>query len=1436
MEAIKQKRLKPNEPSKKNPKYKLRKLSVGVVSFLAGFTVFYGGSVAVSAKEISPQGVGVVIEQSVNENKGIPPKEQNQESVSTGGDTTNKTDKFSKEQKEEKEKRVESNENSKAETSNDVEANGLAEKSVNSKDEVSDANSTINTVDNNEASTNEIKDTVDNTEPSKSIKAETKSTTDKSNWPSMIADRSEGGKPLKEGTGFYAASNESHDEVSINKDAVLAVLGENGYKVANPFLLSAEEKAYILEKIKETNPAFFEGDTTNQRELVITDNGELKFKNSDGPTIEVDGKTYSIAEFFGDTGLQPLIDRDPQSTENFRNVPISKLVDFKGSTSNGVQVMEDPLKPGKKLFIDLEPYGGNKEDAYDDIMGKELNELPPELQNLKFAALNSLVDSLKAEGINPRFQNYSVVNPEGIDMWRTADGKIVVGNNNTTVFLDTSNKSGFNLNIGYYDAKGNKPTVHGDPGNFNTWNDGLGDGPAIGLDLYDIIVSNSSDIKESEAYKNPPIVNKEGAYYLLTQTPGEQKNLITNAVTAPETAKKTVVGTIPNTDGTANVKVVVEYSDGSYKEVEVPVTVQDQWDNEKYTPNRTPVTYNQGTSEQERNNAVLNAVNGTNPEGGVFKKVLVGVTPDNVGDNQTATVKVTYKDGSTEDVSVIVNVKAIEKEPQLQKLGAWTDTNFAELPSNLGDKPAQNQGSGSVIEYTSEDWNNMVNYNKFGWKPIDGGKIGIGKNGLDSLNRARQYGQVLNWQNGYTGSQNNYTNVNNNSIILANYEDRDNYKGVYRDVDVTGEREIAWKGISSALSYPNSNKDEIEIKFIDISTDKHREITSKVLNSNYSGDMAHVVQLPEGTTKVRVELRPKYNQIAQFDSLSNYRLDKNQFRFNSILNDFTLFRGAKMEDALPEAEKIQIFRNGESGKYKFTVKNDGKGESGADGRLPVAPFFGKNTLKSGVELSFDNKIETDSVLIDASADSTTNIVSDADTTLFDVGLNQAESKLDPGATQELNLKTIDLTKKNFETPTVIDVTGYKLNYETKNPNQYNNKSGDTYINRQGTLNDTPYLQYIVANSQEAADKYGNQVTSKTVSDNATGRKIIILMNKTKLKDSVKAENIKQLNKDDYTAESWAKYQEALARANAIINENETSEYLSEDTATKLAKMASQREINDLSELLPMILVKAPTLTAKNNGDIIITPAQGASKLEVIYNDGIKDIIVEAIREKIESTEENVPPTYTWKINNVITGTEQGEIIPGGVSIDKVTGSITILEPNVKDSSTVIAKDYSETNDASKEISILAKDVTAPSAPTVTANKNGTVTVTPPAEADVNKLEITYKDNQDTSRTVTIAKGEDNRWSLIGENTGVTLNDATGVVTIQDSSIKADTEVKAKAKDISDNESTESSTRITYTQKYDPTVSAGSVSVNKDDVTTPEQKETLKTDILDKVTV
>ena len=68
METRSRKRLKLYETLKKNPKYKLRKLSVGVVSFLTGFAVLYGGSVTVSAQEVANQDKRV-LEELVNEIK-----------------------------------------------------------------------------------------------------------------------------------------------------------------------------------------------------------------------------------------------------------------------------------------------------------------------------------------------------------------------------------------------------------------------------------------------------------------------------------------------------------------------------------------------------------------------------------------------------------------------------------------------------------------------------------------------------------------------------------------------------------------------------------------------------------------------------------------------------------------------------------------------------------------------------------------------------------------------------------------------------------------------------------------------------------------------------------------------------------------------------------------------------------------------------------------------------------------------------------------------------------------------------------------------------------------------------------------------------------------------------------------------------------------------
>lgn len=87
----------------------------------------------------------------------------------------------------------------------------------------------------------------------------------------------------------------------------------------------------------------------------------------------------------------------------------------------------------------------------------------------------------------------------------------------------------------------------------------------------------------------------------------------------------------------------------------------------------------------------------------------------------------------------------------------------------------------------------------------------------------------------------------------------------------------------------------------------------------------------------------------------------------------------------------------------------------------------------------------------------------------------------------------------------------------------------------------------------------------------------------------------------------------------------------------------------------------------------------------------------------------------------------------------------------------------------------------PTAPTVTPENNGDVTVTPVSEENVNTLNFTYKHPNDSNITVTATK-TGNKWAITSgaPNDGVTINPDTGVVTIKDRAIKDATEVTAKS--------------------------------------------------------
>ena len=87
----------------------------------------------------------------------------------------------------------------------------------------------------------------------------------------------------------------------------------------------------------------------------------------------------------------------------------------------------------------------------------------------------------------------------------------------------------------------------------------------------------------------------------------------------------------------------------------------------------------------------------------------------------------------------------------------------------------------------------------------------------------------------------------------------------------------------------------------------------------------------------------------------------------------------------------------------------------------------------------------------------------------------------------------------------------------------------------------------------------------------------------------------------------------------------------------------------------------------------------------------------------------------------------------------------------------------------------------PTAPTVTPETNGDVTVTPVNEDNVNTFNFTYNDPNNTPKTVTATK-TNNGWTLSNAPAdGVTIDKTTGKVTIKDRAIKDSDPVTAKSK-------------------------------------------------------
>ena len=230
------------------------------------------------------------------------------------------------------------------------------------------------------------------------------------------------------------------------------------------------------------------------------------------------------------------------------------------------------------------------------------------------------------------------------------------------------------------------------------------------------------------------------------------------------------------------------------------------------------------------------------------------------------------------------------------------------------------------------------------------------------------------------------------------------------------------------------------------------------------------------------------------------------------------------------------------------------------------------------------------------------------------------------------------------------------------------------------------------------------------------------------------------------------------------------------------------KVYDVKEGTVLPADKYPTVTAKDGFE---NPTWSTKPGTAITKDNAK-IIATATKKK-ETSEKPV-------INNVTEGDKtisgkgvagsdivvtRGEDVIGETKVkDDGTWSVDVPagETLAKDDEIVVTQTEKDKNPAEEKTTVKEKAPAAkPDAPTLKANDDGSVTVTPPADKDVDVVQITYTDEKDHEGTLVATKGDDGVWKLPdGTDPSIKIDPTTGVVTIPANQVKDGSEVKAIA--------------------------------------------------------
>ena len=210
----------------------------------------------------------------------------------------------------------------------------------------------------------------------------------------------------------------------------------------------------------------------------------------------------------------------------------------------------------------------------------------------------------------------------------------------------------------------------------------------------------------------------------------------------------------------------------------------------------------------------------------------------------------------------------------------------------------------------------------------------------------------------------------------------------------------------------------------------------------------------------------------------------------------------------------------------------------------------------------------------------------------------------------------------------------------------------------------------------------------------------------------------------------------------------------------------------------------PDTTAPSAPEVTPSTTDGSVAVKVPGDAQAGDTVEVTVTPEGSDTPEKV--TLTKQADGSWTS-DKPETVP---NVEAGKDSTTIPQDKVKDGSEVSAKAKDPAGNESTPVKANAgnnaatPDTTAPAKPTVEAKDNGSVEVTPPADADTKSVEVSYTDEAGTPKTATLTKGEDGNWT--SNNPDVAVDPATGKATIPADKVKDGSPVTAKATDTAGN--------------------------------------------------